>query len=368
MRQRRYQNSEPKKRKHGRHWVWAGQYRDSDRTPRTKVLGRCSEMSKGEAEAMLAAILQPINAGVPKRQAASVFTFEQFVKGVYLRVCRRKNKASTMMTTEQVINPHLVASLGPRPLQEITREDLQALLDAKAATLSRSVVDHLRWYLRAIYELAISEGAAVRNPALSLYTPKCKPGRERRELAAADIPRMFGVLELRERLIVKLAIFEGMRPGEILGLQWQNCGEESFNVRQRVYRGDIDEPKTRKSVRTGGLSLTTMEDLKAWRAIARDPRPEGWVFPSENLETPLSRDNVWRRNIRPRLEKIGLEWADFQVMRRANASLGRKAGIDDKVAADQRGHGLGVSLEVYATSDLEEKQKAVRKLESVVIQ
>jgi hypothetical protein len=54
-------------------------------------------------------------------------------------------------------------------------------------------------------------------------------------------------------------------------------------------------------------------------------------------------------------------------MRRANASLGRKAGVDDKVAADQRGHGLGVSLDVYATSDLEEKLKAVRKLEAAVV-
>lgn len=31
---------------------------------------------------------------------------------------------------------------------------------------------------------------------------------------------------------------------------------------------------------------------------------------------------------------------------------GRKAGIDDKVAADQRGHGIGVSLDVYASSGL----------------
>jgi hypothetical protein len=55
-------------------------------------------------------------------------------------------------------------------------------------------------------------------------------------------------------------------------------------------------------------------------------------------------------------------------MRRANASLGRKAGIDDKVAADQRGHGLGVSLDFYANSDLSQKVEAVRKLEALVIQ
>ena len=44
-----------------------------------------------------------------------------------------------------------------------------------------------------------------------------------------------------------------------------------------------------------------------------------------------------------------------------------KALIDDKVAADQRGHGLGVSLEVYSISDLEQKIEAVKKIESEVI-
>jgi hypothetical protein len=54
------------------------------------------------------------------------------------------------------------------------------------------------------------------------------------------------------------------------------------------------------------------------------------------------------------------------VLRRTHASLSRKAKVDDKVSADQRGHGLGVSLAVYAVSDLEQKIDAVTKLESDV--
>jgi hypothetical protein len=70
----------------------------------------------------------------------------------------------------------------------------------------------------------------------------------------------------------------------------------------------------------------------------------------------------------PKLATVDLEWAMFQVLRRTNASLSRKAKIDEKVAADQRGHGLGVSLEVYSISDLQQKIEAVKKLESEVIQ
>jgi hypothetical protein len=41
--------------------------------------------------------------------------------------------------------------------------------------------------------------------------------------------------------------------------------------------------------------------------------------------------------------------------------------VDDKVSADQRGHGLGVSLGVYAISDLDQKLEAVTRLESEVV-
>jgi hypothetical protein len=53
--------------------------------------------------------------------------------------------------------------------------------------------------------------------------------------------------------------------------------------------------------------------------------------------------------------------------RRLPKGLSERIYIDPKVAADQRGHGLGVSLEVYTISDLQQKRQAVRKLESAVI-
>jgi hypothetical protein len=54
-------------------------------------------------------------------------------------------------------------------------------------------------------------------------------------------------------------------------------------------------------------------------------------------------------------------------IRRTNATLSKKAGVDAKVSADQRGHGIGVSMEVYTISDRQQKREAVQKLESMVI-
>ena len=68
----------------------------------------------------------------------------------------------------------------------------------------------------------------------------------------------------------------------------------------------------------------------------------------------------------PKLKPIGLGWATFQVMRRTHASLSRRLGIDPKVVADQLGHSLGVNLNVYTKSDLEQRAEAVKKLELAV--
>jgi hypothetical protein len=91
------------------------------------------------------------------------------------------------------------------------------------------------------------------------------------------------------------------------------------------------------------------------------------VFPSER-GTYLSRDNFLRRNIQKKLEDIGLGWVNFQVLRRTQASLGHKEKIDPKVAADQRGHAIGVAIDTYTESDLESRLEAVTTLESSLMQ
>lgn len=63
-----------------------------------------------------------------------------------------------------------------------------------------------------------------------------------------------------------------------------------------------------------------------------------------------------------------MDWVNFQVIRRANESFGHKGSADPKVSADQRGHDLGVSMDVYTRSDLAQKLQLVAKIEALVLQ
>jgi integrase len=172
--------------------------------------------------------------------------------------------------------------------------------------------------------------------------------------------------DLREKLIARLAIIEGMRPGEILALRWKSVAGARILVEQRVYKRVLGTPKNGKA-REVALSDGTLELLQEWAELSQDSSLDGFVFPSERVTTPLSPDNLWRRYMVPKLEKVGLGWATFQVLRRTNASLGGKHGVDRKVAADQRGHGFGVSVDLYTSSDLDQKREAAKKLEDAVL-
>lgn len=367
MRRKRFQRGCLKSRKRNGKSYWYAQWREYG-SPKSKELGLCSQLSRAEAEAMLAAILQPINEGVGRPQVP-VFTFREFVESIYLPVYRGKWKPSTAMTEEGRLQVHLVVSLGSELINKIMREDLQALLGAKAVTLSRSVVDHLRFRLRSIFQLAVSERVIDRNPAVSLFTPRnCQAGRERLVLTPEQVNNMIQGLDLREKLISRLATWEGMRPGEILGLQFGDIDGESVWVRRRIYKGTIDCPKTRRSARRVALTKCTFQLLDQWVNFACNPIPEAWLFASENPERPMSRDNIWSRHMLPKLKPVGLSWATFQVMRRTFATLSKQAGVDAHTRSAQMGNTVDVNENEYAVSSFEERLAAVRKLESTVIQ
>ncbi len=124
-----------------------------------------------------------------------------------------------------------------------------------------------------------------------------------------------------------------------------------------------DDPKTERGKREAALPPDLANEIEQWHEIALDTTSDALVFPSER-GTFLSRDNSAAehpreaREGRPRL-------VNFQVLRRTQASLGPR-GIDPKVAADQRGHAIGVAIDTYTKRDLESRRQAVTRLEKAL--
>lgn len=215
--------------------------------------------------------------------------------------------------------------------------------------------------------MAKAEGMVTRNPALQLFIPRESPRPTHRTMSVDEVKCAFAALPLRERLIFKLAVLAGMRPGEIFALRCGRITETALHIRERVYRGRVDTPKTHKSKRSVALSAIVREDLDKWLTVPSVKDPDAWLFPSENVVTPFPKENAMYRHIRPRLKKVGLGWVTFQVMRRTYSSCMRKLGVDPKVVADLMGHDVDVNLNVYTQTSPDTRLQAVETLGSAFV-
>jgi integrase len=365
MRRRRYQKPKIKNVK----GYWIAQFRDLGGTKRKVSLGPVKTTKKSEAEERLASILEPINSR--RAEPSPDMKFGPFVRQTYLPFYTRKWKGSTTATNVDRLDHHLLDVFEERPLDSFTgaRNELQEYLDGKtSAGLSYSTVAHLRWDLRQIFGMAVSEGYIERNPAELLFIPKEAPRAETRRMSLEEVRQFFAVLNLRERVIGGLGVLAGLRPGEIFALTRSRAETEYANIQQRVYRGEIDTPKTFKSRRSAALGDQLSVWIRQWIEMLPDGGPDGWLFPSERGTTPVAKDNVWRRHFLPRLKEIGLGWVNFQVLRRTHSSLLDDLGVDPQVRADQMGHEVDVNQNGYTKSSLDRRKQAVNLLEQAVLE
>jgi integrase len=157
-----------------------------------------------------------------------------------------------------------------------------------------------------------------------------------------------------------------MRPGEIFALNWSRLGSEYADIRQRVYRGDLDSPKSARLIRFAALSDGLLSSIEEWRALSIDTSPDAWVFPSEKLTTPLAKENCWRRSCLPKLKPVGLAWENFQVMRRTHSSLLKELNVDPHIRAEQMGHTVDVNENVYMITSINPRKEAANALETAL--
>lgn len=132
-----------------------------------------------------------------RREHNRVWCFGEFVAEVYFPYYGRKWKDSTKDNNVNRVSVHLVSTFGERELAAFKRDELQDFLDGKAKREgpSFSVVDHLRWYLKQIFDMAVAEGHIERNPALLLFTPKEAKKPVRRAMTISEVQLCFASLD-----------------------------------------------------------------------------------------------------------------------------------------------------------------------------
>jgi hypothetical protein len=117
--------------------------------------------------------MRTLNGSEPDSDGTRPPKLREFIERQHLLFSRTKWEAFYRWHLRRRIRHHVINDIGDRTVRDFTLTSLQSLLEGKAdVDLSFSVVDHLRWDLSAIFEMAIAEKVIETSPATRLYTPK----------------------------------------------------------------------------------------------------------------------------------------------------------------------------------------------------
>jgi len=169
LKRRRFQKGSLQLRRRGKAKKWVVLYYDDAGHRRYHTQG-AGTMTKTAAQGLRDEFMRTVNGSEqPEDGRNRPVLLREFIDQVYLPFQRGKWKKSTQGTSENRIMHHLVKELGDGALKDFSLTGLQAFLEQKAnAGLSFSVVDHLRWDLSAIFEMAMAEKVITSNPATRL--------------------------------------------------------------------------------------------------------------------------------------------------------------------------------------------------------
>ena len=162
-----------------------------------------------------------------------------------------------------------------------------------------------------------------------------------------------------------LAIYTGLRQGELLGLKWDDVDLEdgSLQVRRTLSitkSGPVfTSPKTAGSRRSVKLTSKAIAALKSHleRQLGEMDKvgslwspgdADGLIFASETGE-PLDRRVVTKLKFKPLLKRAGLPEIRFHDLRHTCATLLLTRNVNPKIVSEMLGHAsIAITLDTYS--------------------
>ena len=129
-------------------------------------------------------------------------------------------KPSTIAGYDAALRERIVPALGRRRLVDVTRGDLLTLVrrmlreDRDPSTIRNALMP-----LRLIFRLALAEGVVSVNPTSGLALPSSNSRRDR-IATPAEAGALLAALPEGDRALWAVALYAGLRSGEIGGLDW----------------------------------------------------------------------------------------------------------------------------------------------------
>lgn len=252
--------------------------------------------------------------------------------------------------------------------------------------LAKSTILKMHRMLHLALKHAVGWQMINNNPAVNVTAPK--PEHVEMKVWDADTVKLF-LEKIKNDAIyipVLIAVTTGMRQGEICALKWDNINfkTESISVKHTLqkYKKEfiLNQPKTKKSIRTIDMMALTIKELKEHRknqlemimlfrheyndenyvCAWNDGRPYDPHYVSKKFADTVD-DIYMNENKKIKFPKIR-----FHDLRHTHATLMLQQGINPKIVSERLGHSqIGITLDTYSHVLPNMQKEAVEKLNAV---
>ncbi len=337
-------------------------------------------------------------------------TFSQFIDDWLDKYGKEQLAPKTLHRYEELIESRIRPSLGHLKIQRIQPRHILEFCDSlkkdgvrsdgKEGGLSdRTILHHFR-LVSSILTTAVHWQVILSNPCERLKPPKVEK-KEARHYNQHEVNRLLEALEnapLKYKVIINLAIYTGLREGELMGLFWDNidfdkCIIEVNKSSQYIPNKGVftKSPKTYTSNRLISVPksmIVLLREYRIWQNKERlkcgdlweennmlftqwNGKPMHTYTPTRWLPKFIKKFNesIEKDETVPKNKKkdLQLPLINFHGLRHTNATLLIAGGTNIKTISARLGHSnTSTTLNIYSHSLRSADEEAADKLESIL--
>lgn len=287
-------------------------------------------------------------------------------------------KPLTIKAYKAAINNYIIPHLGNCKLDELHPHIIQEFYNSIGEKLSSKTIRNIHGVLHKALQQAVKNGTIRVNPADACTTPKVvRP--EINPLTSDEISELLNALRGDPYEIpLTVALFTGMREGEIIGLQWSCIDLDAgvITIKQQMQSVDgspqIITTKNGKP-RTIVPAKFVMQLLKKQKSIQAQKQlyaGQYWIntgFVFTNDDGTHIRRATMIRHFKAAATAIGKPELRVHDLRHTYAVVSLQAGDDIKTVQENLGHATAAfTLDVYGHVTDEMKQESSCRMDQYI--
>jgi integrase len=341
------------------HWAIVIDVRDPA-TGKRKRKWHSFEGTKREAQVKCAELIAAVGKG--DYVESSKVTVAEFVRGrIDQWEASGDISARTAQRYRQLLDNQIGPHLGTRALRKLRPLDIEAWHTSLRDTVTARTIGHAHRLLGKALKDAAKNDVVTRNVTKEQPAPKVQDAEQ---IIVRDIPAVVAKLQdWRFGTVAMVALFTGMRLGEVLALRWNNVDldRKIIHVREALEQTKqfglrFKAPKSKAGRRDLTLPDILVDALREHRKCQLELRMQlggGRLSEDALLFADIDGKPLSPHSVSPAwalyADSIGMPEVTFHALRHTHASQLIDAGVDIVTISKRLGHAKpDITLRIYA--------------------